>query len=75
MIIKFTHMNGTWLKKNQNEKQKHNSVAHFGDFLGIPSSLKIHDLVPLAQSISTWNVAKASTRVIDRSSIHTEKMT
>ena len=51
------------------------SIAPFGDFLRIPSSLRIHDLVPLVLSITRWDLANASTRVIDRNSILIKKMT
>ena len=50
-------------------------MAPFGDFLSIPSSLRIHDLVPLVPSITRWDLANASTRVIHRNSILTKKMT
>ena len=75
IIIKFTPYEWN-MAQNKSEWETQFSTAPFGDFLSsIPSSLRIHDLVPLVPSITRWDLANASTRVIDRTSIHTEKMT
>ena len=73
-IIKFTPYEWN-MAQNKSEWETQFSMAPFGDFLRIPSSLRIHDLVPLALSITRWDLANASTRVIDRTSILTKKMT